>query len=302
MIKRILATTDGSAFAERALPYAIALSNAAKAELTLLRAFESEPDRQGGITEPQAKARKEVGAEMDELTEKVRAAGVEVKSRIYYGTPEDAIRELAGSLPADVVVMATHGRSGPGRWIYGSVAEGVILASSDLPILLIPSHFAPPVWASNHGFKVLVPLDGSELAAAALDAAIEFAETFSGEIILMKAVSVPAAAYAGSGPYYVGAHSYELAVDGIKRQTSEARGYLEGIAQGLMSRVKKVSVCTSAGNPAVAITQMAENQQAGVIVMATHGRSGLARLVMGSVAAGVVRRSSIPTVIVRPRG
>ena len=246
--------------------------------------------------------RKEAGAEMDELTEKVRAAGVDAKSRIYYGKPQDAIRELAAALPADVIVMATHGWSGPGRWIYGSVAEGVILANSNLPILLVPAHFAPPVWASDHRFKVLVPLDGSELAAAALDAAIEFAEPFGGEIILMKAVSVPAAAYRGSGPYYVGAHTYQLAMNGIKRQTSEARGYLEEVAQALMPRVKKVSVCTLAGNSAVAITQMAEKEQAGVIVMATHGRSGLARLVMGSVAAGVVRRSSVPTVVVRPAG
>ena len=91
-------------------------------------------------------------------------------------------------------------------------------------------------------------------------------------------------------------------MNGIKRQTSEARGYLEEVAQALMPRVKKLSVCTLAGNSAVAITQMAEKEQAGVIVMATHGRSGLARLVMGSVAAGVVRRSSVPTVVVRPAG
>src|ERR1051326_3917222 len=89
-----------------------------------------------------------------------------VETTIPWGEPTDEILEQVRSARADLVVMATHGRSGLGRWLYGSVADEVLRRAS-VPIFLVPPGSYEP-WSADRAPRILVPLDGSQLSQAAL--------------------------------------------------------------------------------------------------------------------------------------
>lgn len=137
--------------------------------------------------------------------------------------------------------------------------------------------------------RILVPLDGSTLAEAALTKAVPLAKEAGGaSIVLVRATE--ASAIAGGDPI-------EAQVAVVK----EAEAYLEAVAARVReSGVKEVSTSVWYGPPAPAIVEAADMTRADVIVMSTHGRSGLGRLVLGSVAESVLRGTHIPILLLRP--
>lgn len=136
--------------------------------------------------------------------------------------------------------------------------------------------------------KILVPLDGSSLAKAALPYAVELAGVTNGEIILLRA------ALAHTFP---GADASEAQIAAV----AEAEEYLAPLAQELRDRGLGVQSCVYYGEAAEAIIEEADFRQADLIAMSTHGRSGLSRLVLGSVATQVMRRARVPVLLVRPK-
>jgi len=216
-----------------------------------------------------------------------------VETTIPWGDPADEILAQARSARADLVVMATHGRSGLGRWLYGSVADEVLRRAS-VPIFLVPPGSEVP-WSADRAPRILVPLDGSQLGEAALGPAGAWATQLGSEIILVQLIPFP--------PYssYADSSGYVVSLDPAAA-LAEAQRYLSEVAGRLRSTVKQVRVRAELGEPSVAIAQVAANEEANLIVMATHGRSGLARLVLGSVATGTLRRANVPLLLVRPTG
>ena len=135
--------------------------------------------------------------------------------------------------------------------------------------------------------KILVPLDGSMLAEAALSAACGFAERDGSLITLLRAAE--AMPRPGGDPV-------EAQVTAIR----EAEEYLAAVVRRLADKgVRRVETHVWYGPPAAAIVEAAEAQKADLIVMSTHGRSGLGRLVLGSVAEAVLRGTTVPILIVR---
>jgi nucleotide-binding universal stress UspA family protein len=195
---------------------------------------------------------------------------------------------------ADLVVMCTHGRSGLGRWIYGSVAENVI-ARSPIPVLLVPPTGDP----SNLKLEVgrapaLVPLDGSAHAEAALSQALTMAGILGGGLVVLRAVSMPFTAY--SDPNVL------LLQEGLEGEIEAAENYVAGIKERLSGSGVAVQTFVREGWSAESILSLAHELDSKLIVMSTHGRTGLARMILGSVAMEVVRRSSLPILLVRPSG
>jgi nucleotide-binding universal stress UspA family protein len=136
--------------------------------------------------------------------------------------------------------------------------------------------------------KILVPLDGSILAEAALWTALEIADGAS--------ISLLRAAEADTLP---GAGSPEAQVAALR----DAQEYLRGIVKRLESEgSRRIEAHLWYGPPAAAIVEVARAEKVDLIVMATHGRGGLERLVLGSVAASVLRGTRVPVLIVRPEG
>lgn len=149
--------------------------------------------------------------------------------------------------------------------------------------------------------KILVPLDGSDLAENVLPVVEELAEKLSAEVILLQAVTPSTQAMSEAAPGAI--TSPELSVDIAKRrveaETGAAERYLESVRQRLADKGLTASTSVTEGSPAAAILQSAKDNDASLIALATHGRGGLARAVMGSVADAVVRNAAAPVFLVR---
>jgi nucleotide-binding universal stress UspA family protein len=196
---------------------------------------------------------------------------------------------------ADLVVMATHDRIGPDRWVHGSVAEAVVGRAS-VPVLLVgPSHTTELAELLSSARPVLVvPLDGSELAEAALPLASEFAATFGGHIVLVDVVPRPGDLVAAQGGVmtYVGDDYGDL--------QAEAQNYLNGMASRLTADGLSVAVSVRSGIPAQQIAATASEHGAAAVIMASHGRTGLVRSMLGSVAGQTLHHSPCPVLLIRP--
>jgi nucleotide-binding universal stress UspA family protein len=283
-----LVLLDGSAFAERALPYASALAGLAEDELILVRVAPAvarvyatgAPGRDlavGPPGEPSARGY------LEAVAAKLRATGIRATPRAV--PLQDAARAeqvaaavaaTAAAVGARGVVMTTHGRSGLGRLLYGSVAEAV-LRSATTPVLCVPPG-AGATWADREPRRVLVPDDGSAVAGAALGPAVELAGLLRAEVLLLRVVEPPD-------------REYRFAAHRALEEQVDAGPELRGVA--VQTRVE-------VGEPAATIAAVADEAAPLAIVMATHGRAGLARLTMGSVAAGVLPRARVPLLLVPP--
>ncbi len=142
--------------------------------------------------------------------------------------------------------------------------------------------------------KILVPLDGSELAKKALDQAEKLAKTFGAEIILFQVV--PFLPIYGSPELVT-----PLIVD--EKQKESAERYLTNLAEELKKREHKVTAIVKTGQQvAVEIIDFAKEAGADLIIMCTHGRSGISRWVLGSVALKVLTRAETPILLIRSKG
>lgn len=140
---RILVPLDGSTLAETALPSAIGLAQSTGASLVLLRAAEAHARPIGDPTEAQVRVVREAEDYLDQVKRRLPVDAVrEVVTSVWYGRPAEAIAEAARFNHADMIVMTTHGRSGLGRVLLGSVTESV-MRSTSTPILVLHPDGAP---------------------------------------------------------------------------------------------------------------------------------------------------------------
>lgn len=295
MFRTILVPLDGSALAARALPFAGRVARAAGAELVLFRASpegDVPPTRGevGGERRTSAtKASSEKAADLTAAAERLRREGVSATTWIGSGPAAASILAAVREIGVDLIVMSTHGRSGLGRWIYGSVADEVMRLAT-VPLLLVPAA-ADGSWPEGRSLRVLVPLDGSDLARAVLPPTRAVAHALGAEMLLLRVVVPISHAYADSYVF--------LECDPEEDQAEAARA-LEAEAEALRSEGRCVGVRTIMGGPVSSIANVARQWEADVIAMATHGSGGIVRLMMGSVATGVLHRAHVPILIVRP--
>ena len=144
---------------------------------------------------------------------------------------------------------------------------------------------------------ILLALDGSELAERALPHAVALARQFGARLLLVRVVP-PVVQPLGVEPGFSPASGYAQV---IEAESAAARAYVDHLAQRLQQDGITVEALTPLGEPAASILEVAAERGAGLIVMATHGRSGLSRLVFGSVAERVLREASVPLLLVRAR-
>ncbi|HUX88012.1 MAG TPA: universal stress protein [Chloroflexota bacterium] len=276
MFTKILVPLDGSELSERAVPYATVLAKAATGSLTLMRV----------VSDPAHEA--EAKAELATVAEKIAKIGVNADSRVIYGHPAEMIIDAAASDQHTMIVMSTHGRSGLGRWLYGSVADQV-LREATVPVLLVPAACAR-VWSDQRSFRILAPLDGSDLAEEALAPVTRLADELSAELLLFQAVEPAHYAYADTYPY---------PLNDVESELVAADAYLNDVAKNLQKPARVIRARSVAGYAPMAIATAAVEEQADLIAMATHGSGGVRRLVMGSVAVGTLHRATVPLLLIR---
>lgn len=288
-IERILVPLDGSTLAERALPYAAMLGRILHARLELARAVFPNLTREVEPLPEELKVAETAGPALEALAQKLRTGSLPVTCHVCYGRAAPAIVDCVAQLGVGLIVMSTHGRSGISRWVYGSVADEV-LRTAPVPIVLVPS-VCERVW-SDHSFgRILVPLDGSPFAEEALGPASELALAAGAELLLVKLVEIPVSGEVS--PY--------LAVD-PEAELAQAREYLNRVAGDLRARGLAVDSYAATGAPPSTLPFLACERKVDLIAMATHGRGGLARLVLGSVATSTVQHSLLPILLTRPAG
>jgi nucleotide-binding universal stress UspA family protein len=289
MIANILVPLDGSLLAERALPYATMLARRANARLRLYHVTTD-------VGSPaDVRAELDIEARINQIASQLREQGVQATalSEPAYPTVE-AIIGAAADLPADLIVMSTHGRGGLGRWLYGSVADQV-LSQADVPVLLVSAAFQRQ-WPTDHPLKFLVPLDGSDLSEAALGPARILSHTLGASLLLLRVAEHDDDLDWRFDPEH-------LAIRRVKPTEIEAaQQYLQELAERPSPANSAIDVLVDAGDPPAVIATTAAREGIDLIVMATHGRTGLARLTMGSVATTTLQRAHVPILFVRPQG
>jgi nucleotide-binding universal stress UspA family protein len=199
-------------------------------------------------------------------------------------------------LGADLVIMTTHGRGGVRRAWLGSVTDQMI-RTSEIPILVIrPTEKGvakPPAELT----EILVALDGSPLAEAALEPATALALLWDAEISLVQVVRPVIL----TGPHLIFPSGYSDQVTAIRREF--ARDYIRDVAERLReSGVKANGVAVVGGAVPETLIDLGAPERIGLMVVATHGRGGTKRLILGSVADKLVRGAKVPVLVVRPTG
>jgi nucleotide-binding universal stress UspA family protein len=190
---------------------------------------------------------------------------------------------------ADLIIMGTHAYGTVGRALFGSVADDVVRHAT-VPVLICTDQ-ADHRWPEDRLRRILVPLDGSALAETALPHARRLAQQFGASLDLVGIVDQTIVAVVDQG-VQVG--------DFLAMLRAETRTYLERRASELRNAAVVVDVQARVGIPAAAIRQLADDLPSDVIVMATHGRGGVAQLLLGSVALRVLQHSRVPVLLVQP--
>lgn len=315
MIRRLVIGLDGSTLAEAALPLAEQLARASKVRLVLVRAVptgtllapidEANPNvlryvapDSAADADPQAARAlaREAEAYLAKVAADLRERGVISETVVVPGDPADVLLEEARVRHADAIVLTTHGRSGLGRLVYGSVAE-TVLANSALPILLVRAGMPPrEPHTSDAPLRLLVPLDGSPMGEKVLPVATKLATALTAHVFIVRIVPSSSASSTAETIRFGSPH-HDLRRNVLERA---AQSYVDEIARDLRSHGLSVSTAVRIGHPADGIMAAAKACDASLIVMATHGRTGVARALVGSVALDVLQRGSRPVLVVRP--
>lgn len=294
MYRTILVPLDGTLEGARALPTAATLARAAGpgARLLLVRAAPA-------ATKPGAKASfrarvraaAEAGSYLDRVWGALASSGLAVTRLQPCGDPAECVLRAAYDHAADLIVMATHGRWGPHRVVQGSVAQ-TILRDSPMPVVLVGPRAVPlaRVW------RLLAPLDGGEFSAAALPEVEHLARSLGVRSIdLVGVVSpFPAAIYADAPSLRNANSRVTMRRDQLERKLLSRGGQLATWFEG------NVRVHVHQGEVASTIAETAKELGTDLIVMRTHGRQGIARTLVGSVADELVRTATVPIVLYAP--
>jgi nucleotide-binding universal stress UspA family protein len=304
MLKNILVPVDGTPVAEAALPFAEVLARRTGAKLILIRTAHAAAATLNS-SEGQSRAVEEAEQYLASVSESLAAHGFTVETAIPYGTPAEWIPTEVELREVDLIVMATHDRTGPKRWIRGSVAEAVVNHAT-VPVLLIRAADLghPSGQAKRAPGKcctrleqprptLIVPLDGSEFAETVLPIAQGFATILGARIVLVGVVPDPTRVIPGEGAGLVYNGEDPLLLQ------SETLSYLASVANR-MNPMPTTETIVRVGDAAAEIARVAEDRGAAVVIMATHGRTGLMRTILGSVAGDVLHQSTTPVILRRP--
>ncbi len=300
MIHSILVPLDGSTFAEHALPLAMALARRCAASLHLVQAHVPvlAIDSLNLLDDAlDAELRERERAYLEEAAGRVRDhVNLPVRTASPVGPVADVLIEEARRADADLIVMTTHGRGPLSRFWLGSVAAEMV-RRGPAPVLLMRPTEGPIDLAEVPTLRrILVPLDGSPAAERVLPEAMALAAAMAAEFTVLDVVPpVPVLGYDLGG--YAAAGT-EIAM--LERQETDAHTYVQRVQDWLEERGFHADGRVIVGEPpAAAILEEAQQRHCDLIALHTHGRGGLSRMLLGSVADKVVRAAACPVLVHR---
>lgn len=292
----IVVPLDGSRFAEIALPWAKALASREAAEITLVSVIEMPTEFAAWITAEQLSQQPEMADVVDERRQYLAAVAdqyslIDPKIAIRFGAPAREIltcAEEARDQPA-VVVMSTHGYGGVKRLAFGSVALQIIHKYRG-PIMTVRDE--TPAEAPRLD-RLLIPVDGSDFSATAVTETLRLLGDPHPRVHLVRVLGTPTWA-ARTLDHGLMAEYLEASRDLAQEQLDAQR---QKIAAG---GYEVTAELRPHGSVVEEIVAAAADSGADIIAMSTHGMGGVGRIVLGSTADGVLRRSPLPVLLLRP--
>ncbi len=287
---KILVPLDGSELAERALATAQQLALVTAAELVLLRIVPPlflsvdplvfDQMSQQGEDEAMAYLRRVQDTQLP--------ANLRVHLVTQTGPVAGLILQYAQNHACDLIIMSSHGRSGASRWVYGSVADKV-LRGACCNVLIIRAQIEETPFTHQ---RILVPLDGSQLAESALEPALVLAQALPAELVLLRVVN----------PAHLTLETTTMRqqsdyLENHDREETEA--YMQQIQASLTGQPVVIHTDIVKGSTAETIIDYAAAHRFDLIVMSSHGRSGIQRWVYGSITEKVLRGANCATMVIR---
>ena len=230
---------------------------------------------------------------MAAVAERLANKGVTVETVLVPGHVAEEILDYAKNYGCDLIAMCTHGRSGMKRGLIGSVTDEVV-RGAEVPVLAVGPNGLEGKHLDGGIKRIAVPLDGSSLAEEVLPHVERLAEEMSLEVVLLRVVRMT--------PWVYGGHEIApLDLTEVEESLElEAKEYLEAIGERFTAKGIKNRREVLNGIPWDRIITYAKESDDTMVGISTHGRSGLPRLVLGSVADMVIRSLDTPALIVRP--
>jgi nucleotide-binding universal stress UspA family protein len=294
MYRSILIPLDGSPFGEYALPYALDIARRTGAQLHLAHVSTVPPAEVGDVVDNELRTYEQ--AYLEGVVARLQPHCANPITTVQLEGPiASALHDYAVELKADLVVMTTHGRGPVSRFWLGSVADALV-RQLPMPVLLVRPHEPMPDYAHpptiNH---ILIPLDGSVLAEQIMSYALEMGQLMEAEYTLLQVI-----------PFMPPIYGTELYGAGWDEELQEqlrtsAQNYLDNIAAPLRAESLRVKTAVMHGIVADAILEYAQAQNVQAIALATHGRTGVRRWLLGGVADKVVRGAQMPVLLYRPQ-
>ena len=299
MYTSILVPLDGSALSERALPITLELARRSDARVELFHAHELPPSPSGALAydtrfdHDEARA---MGTSLAVLAERLtRVTGLAIEAVLQEGPAAESLLEHLEAGHVDLIVMASHGRSAIARAGLGSVASHVV-RHAPVPVLLIgPEAVAPPERSAFR--RIVVPLDGSELAEAALDQAAVLGEPGKTTLLLVRVVQPELLIALPPDPVVVP----PIDTTGVSRDERMAMEYLELLRRPLNATgFHTAADVLRAVDVPDAILAFARRHEADLIALAARRHTAVSELVPGSVTRAVIHHAPVPVLVYHP--
>jgi nucleotide-binding universal stress UspA family protein len=287
MYNNILVPLDGSKVAEAVLPYTKFLAGALNLAVDLIHVHDPETVAPSMHSSREAEYLKKVATSF--------LGSLTVDCHVKDGAAAEIILDTASANAGTLITMATHGQSGGERWLLGHVAQKVLQASKNPLVLIRPNAGMSPSSEVNLR-TVIVPLDGSHLAEQIFPHVVYLAMKLGLQVVLIRTYHLPTASYFAAA--HVSPPDMAALREKIKKEVGD---YLDLKAAELRAKgVLKVSVAVAEGGGPEEIIDLARRSPDSLVAMSTHGRSGIGRWVLGSVADRVVSYSGGPVLVIRP--
>ena len=300
----VLAPVDGSTRALRAVPWAEKLAGP-DGTVILLRVVPAQPDyaeslfslvgAEDTVQDIQDAWTRTAKADLDEAAALLSGSEVTVEQMVAEGEPDEAIVAAAAQRGIQMIAMASHGRGAIGRAIFGSVADRVA-RTAPVPVLILrtPDEDVDPSVVVS---RIVVPLDGSEIAARALPVASKVAKQLGAPVHVVRAVDAALTLPMASGVFGAGPVVDANVTDQIWQEAeAEARSTVTTAVSRLQADGVDASGGIVNGSPFFAISEVLEPGD--LLILTSHGRGGVRRWLLGSVAEKLVREAEAPVMLV----
>ncbi|OLZ41280.1 universal stress protein [Natrinema saccharevitans] len=291
MYDSVLVPTDGSDHAARVARHALGLARWFDATVHVLSVVDVSATGgvfdAGGVSPAFVERLEDDAADAIERIESM-ADDDRVRSAVLKGSPAPTILEYAGDHDIDLIAMGTHGRTGVSRYVTGSVTERVV-RQSDVPVMTARVTDRSE-WTGGYD-EILLPTDGSEAAAAAIDHALAIATRTDARVHVVSVVDVTTVA---------GRPTILAPNDILAKFESDAETAVETVAAAVRDAGLDVVTHVRKEIPSQGLLEYVDDHDIDLVAMGTHGRTGVDRVLLGSTTERFVRRAPVPVLAVGP--